>query len=285
VGSALFEAITLLPEYGITRAEERLLYSYAEEITWQIGPVTTVAELGSGTGMKTQWLLEAITEQRNELVYFAIDVSNTSLEKCRDRLLRVPGVDVRTLYATYLEGLAKVRHEKPRSGRMLVLFLGSSLGNFHDGEATVFLKQARRYLLPGDAILIGSDLVKSPGALINAYDDPAGVTSAFNLNLLSRINRELGGGFHLRSFRHDVRWRPLQNRIEMHLVSQDRQVVTVRDAACEATFEPGESIWTETSQKFTITSLGAIAAQAGFRSQAQWIDVEWPFAESLWIAE
>jgi uncharacterized SAM-dependent methyltransferase len=230
-------------------------------------------------------MIEAISAQQPDVIYLAIDVSIAALEKCRQHLSRIPGVEIHTRAASYLEGLSGLRQDRFVRGNILVLFLGSSIGNFYDDETVSFLKRVRQYLVPGDTLLIGADLVKSPATLINAYDDPAGVTSAFNLNLLSRINRELGGEFQLRSFRHDVRWRPVTNRIEMHLVSQDRQVVAIRECACDATFEPGESIWTETSQKFTLESLDRIGRQSGFTHGAQWIDEEWPFAESLWIAE
>jgi dimethylhistidine N-methyltransferase len=285
VGSALFEAITLLPEYGLTRAEERLLRANANEIAWRMEPIAAVAELGSGNGAKTGTLLEAIAGIQRHVDYFAIDLSTAALDHCRAHLQRIPGVDIHTIAASYLDGLAAIRKQEGARGRMLLLFLGSSLGNLAGDEAILFFRNVRQYLTAGDAILVGADLVKTPGALLNAYADPAGVTSAFNLNLLSRINRELGGDFQLRSFRHDARWLPGLNRIEMHLVSQDRQVVRVRESGCLATFEPGESIWTETSQKFTLTSLAEIAARAGLSVRAQWIDLEWPFAESLWFVE
>jgi uncharacterized SAM-dependent methyltransferase len=192
---------------------------------------------------------------------------------------------VHALASTYLEGLKQVRESRPAAGQLLILFLGSSIGNFRDDETVTFLNRARQHLVSGDRLLLGTDLVKAPSALINAYDDPAGVTSAFNLNLLSRINREFGADFQLRSFRHEARWRPIINRIEMHLVSQDRQVVTIPGAHCQAPFEPGESIWTETSQKFTMLSLRRIAAQSGFTPQGQWVDDQWPFAESLWTVD
>jgi dimethylhistidine N-methyltransferase len=285
VGSALFEAITFLPEYGLTRAEYRLLDSCAREIAWNLAPVPVVAELGSGSGQKTQRLLEALTEQQDDVTYFAIDVSSQSLRDCCNHLSSVRGVHCHALQSSYLEGLAKVRLHRPDSGSLLLLFLGSSIGNFSDDEIRVFLKRLRQNLRAGDALLLGTDLVKPAHQLIEAYDDPAGVTAAFDLNLLSRINRELDADFRLRAFRHEARWRVDKNRIEMHLVSQERQFVSVPGAKCHATFEAGESIWTEACQKFTPEALRRVAQETGFVQAAQWIDQEWPFAENLWLVE
>jgi dimethylhistidine N-methyltransferase len=283
VGSALFEAITLLPEYGLTRAERRLLESCANEIALNLAPVSVVAELGSGSGQKTQRILEALTSLQDDVTYFAIDVSSKSLQDCCQHLSGARGVHCHALQSSYLEGLAKVRLHRPESGRLLLLFLGSSIGNFSDDEIRMFLKRLRHNLRAGDAFVLGTDLVKPVHQLIEAYDDPTGVTAAFNLNLLSRINRELEANFRLRAFRHEARWRADKNRIEMHLVSQERQFVSVPGAGCYATFEPGESIWTEACQKFTPDSLETIARETGFEPSGQWIDDAWPFAENLWL--
>jgi dimethylhistidine N-methyltransferase len=283
VGSALFEAITLLPEYGLTRAEKRLLESCASEVAWNLAPVSVVTELGSGSGQKTQRILEALTSLQDDVTYFAIDVSSRSLQDCCQHLSGVRGVQCHALQSSYLEGLGKVRLHRPESGSLLLLFLGSSIGNFSDDEIRVFLKRVRQNLRAGDALLLGTDLVKPADQLLEAYDDPAGVTAAFNLNLLARINRELEADFRLRSFRHEARWRADKNRIEMHLVSLERQFVTVRGAHCYAAFEPGESIWTEACQKFTPEGLESIALETGFEPAARWIDADWPFAENLWL--
>jgi dimethylhistidine N-methyltransferase len=282
VGSALFEAITLLPEYGLTRAERRLLKTCADEIAQSLTPVAAVAELGSGSGEKTQLLLEALTKYQPSVTYFPIDVSRRSLQDCCRHIQPIRGVRAQAIESSYLDGLASVREQRPEAGRLLLLFLGSSIGNFSDDEIRVFLKKLRQNLRSGDVFLLGTDLVKPASQLITAYDDPAGVTAAFNLNLLSRINRELQGDFQLRKFRHEARWRSDRNRIEMHLVSQERQSVNVAGANCYATFDAGESIWTEASQKFTTEMLWGYALDSGFAPRAQWIDREWPFAESLW---
>jgi len=285
VGSALFEVITLLPEYGLTRAEERLLHSSSDAIAEALVPLTAAVELGSGSGRKTQKILEAITRRQPHVNYFAIDVSTTALETCRRHLRDVRGVRSQVVESSYLDGLARVCRQRPATGRLLVLFLGSSFGNFSIDEGRWFLKRVRECLRAGDAFLIGADLVKSPATLLSAYDDPAGVTAAFNLNLLSRINRDLDGDFRLKNFRHEARWQYDKNRIEMHLVSLDRQTVMVGGANCRASFEAGESIWTESSQKFTSELLKEMGTRAGFAPLAQWIDAQWPFSENLWIVE
>jgi len=283
VGSALFEAITLLPEYGVTRAEHRLLDSCANEIAWNLSPISVVAELGSGSGKKAERILESLTSRQDNVTYYAIDVSSKSLQDCCHHLSSVRGVQCHALQSSYLDGLARVRQSRPDSGSLLLLFLGSSIGNFSEDEIRAFLKRLRQNLRAGDAFLLGTDLVKPARQLLEAYDDPAGVTAAFNLNLLSRINRELEADFQLRGFRHEARWLLDKKRIEMHLVSLERQSVSVAGAKCHAIFEAGESIWTEACHKFTREELEGIALETGFQPVARWIDDEWPFAENLWL--
>ncbi|HET9219046.1 MAG TPA: L-histidine N(alpha)-methyltransferase, partial [Terriglobia bacterium] len=284
LGSALFQAITLLPEYGLTRAEERVLNRCADDIARSLAPVAMVAELGSGSGEKTMRLLKALSCHQPNLAYYAIDVSGRSLEECCRQAQTIPGIRARALEASYLEGLATVRDRRPTSGSLLLLFLGSSIGNFSADEVSGFLKRLRQNMRPGDAFLLGTDLLKPTDKLIAAYDDVAGVTAAFNLNLLSRINRELQADFQVRKFRHEARWNREHKRIEMHLVSLEPQTVTVGAIDCEVFFDAGESIWTEASQKFTAMMLAQLAQETGFAVTAQWIDEEWPFAESLWFA-
>jgi len=284
VGSALFEAITALPEYGLTRADERLLRKHAGDIAGRLASVTEVAELGSGSGRKTRPVLEALGATRELVPYCAIDVSAAALDTCRRELGGLPGTRVAVIRESYLAGLDELGRRRSGGGHLLVLFLGSSIGNFDSDEAPEFLAQVRKRLRSGDALLLGTDLVKAPAQLLQAYDDPAGVTAAFNLNLLGRINRELGADFQLRRFRHEARWCPGARRIEMHLVSLVPQTVAIAGAGCRIRFEEGESIWTESSHKFVAAELPRLGAQCGFRSAAQWIDREWPFAENLWIA-
>jgi L-histidine N-alpha-methyltransferase len=283
VGSALFDAITVLPEYGLTRAEERLLRRHAEEISRWLPVRVAVAELGSGSGRKTKPILEAIASSRDSVSYCAIDVSNAALDACCRQLESLRGVEVNGLEYPYLEGLTELCDRRSSEECLLVLFLGSSIGNFDRGEAVRFLRGVHERLRPGDALLLGADLVKPASQLVAAYDDAAGVTAAFNLNLLARINRELGGDFNLRNFRHEARWNEAEARIEMHLRSLGRQTVEICDGSSFA-FEAGETIWTESSHKYEGAELRHLAAQTGFTPVTRWVDTEWPFAESLWIA-
>ncbi len=282
VGSALFEAITRLPEYGLTRAEERLLWKNAREIPERLAAPLAVAELGSGCGAKTRLVLETICARQGEAAYYAIDASRAALEGCRATMSALPGVRFCAVPGFYEEGLEEVARRRPAEQHLLVMFLGSNLGNFDRAQARAFLAGVRRHLAPGDALLLGTDLVKPEATLLAAYDDAAGVTAAFNLNLLARLNRELGADFDLGRFRHQARWSATQRRIEMHLVSEARQRVTVARLGFTVSFERGESIWTESSHKFTLDELPEMAAGAGFVSLARWVDDEWPFAESLW---
>lgn len=284
VGSALFEAITVLPEYGLTRAEARLLHKHSDEIARWLPANVVVAELGSGSGRKTKPVLESIAALRDTVRYTAIDVSRSALDFCCSQLDSLSGVDVRGLQAPYLDGLAEICGRRRGNESLLVLFLGSSLGNFERADATQFLSTVRKRLQPGDALLMGVDLLKSRSALLAAYDDPAGVTAAFNLNLLGRMNRELGANFDLRGFEHQARWCASERCVEMHLRSKRKQVVDIEDAGCQVSFKEDETIWTESSHKFQTTELTQLAGQTGFISVARWVDNEWPFVETLWIA-
>lgn len=272
LGSALFDAITLLPEYGLTRADQRILAGHAADLPREF-PI--VAEFGSGSGKKTRAVLEALSPES----YYPIDLSCHALDHCRKELSGLASVT--PLDASYLDGLDRI----PRNGEpVLLLFLGSTIGNFEQRCRADFLAQVRRRLRRGDALLIGFDLVKPVETMLAAYDDAAGVTAAFNLNLLGRINRELWGNFDLRAFAHEARWHDGLRRIEMHLRSIESQTVTIRDGDVRAHFEPHETIWTESSYKFEAPEIERIASDAGFRQQEQWIDEEWPFAENLWRA-
>lgn len=283
VGTALFEAITLLPEYGLTRADERLLRKYAPAILEHLPPPVVVAELGSGSGTKTRWILEALS-RREPVVYYPIDISHSALLKCEQALSGLGAVSIVGLEKSYLDGLSEVASRRRRGETLFVLFLGSTVGNFHRPAAERFLNEIRRCLLPGDALLLGTDVVKPVSKMLLAYDDPVGVTAAFNLNLLARINRELGGNFDLRHFAHEARYDEGERRIEMHLRSKRTQAVTVRAADFSCTLREGETIWTEACHKYRIEEIPAMAQRTGFLCEAQWVDGEWPFAENLWLA-
>ena len=284
VGSVLFEAITFLPEYGLTRADERLLQRYAPAILERLPPPVVVIELGSGSGRKTRWLLEALAK-REAVVYFPVDTSPAALAKCRQELSVVGTLSIVGLEKSYLEGLREAAARRRPRQTLLVLFLGSTVGNFDRPAAERFLREIRHCLMPGDALLLGTDLEKPAADLLLAYDDPAGVTAAFNLNLLARINRELGGDFALRSFAHEARYNDRERRIEMHLRATTKQTVTIRTADFTCTLQEGETIWTEACHKYRVDEIPGMAHRTGFACEAQWVDGEWPFAENLWLAE
>ena len=285
VGSALFEVITRLPEYGLSRADERLLRHHAEEMVRPLSPApVVVAELGSGSGRKTRWILQALA-RRQRTTYYPIEISPAALSQCTKELGQLDQLDVVELERGYLDGLASVAANRRPGECLLVLFLGSTIGNFDRGVAKQFLVEVRRKMRPKDALLLGADLEKPLEQLLRAYDDPLGVTASFNLNLLARINRELGADFNLGAFRHEVRYNESERRIEMHLLSRCRQHVLIPGAGCSVFFSSGETIWTESSHKFGVKEVARIAERSGFRLEKQWVDDEWPFAESLVIVE
>ena len=283
IGTALFETITLLPEYGLTRADERLLRRYAPTILEHLPPPVVVAELGSGSGGKTRWILEALA-RREPVVYYPIDMSPSALAKCQHTLSSLGSVSVVGLEKSYLEGLSEVAARRRMGETLLVLFLGSTVGNFDRAAAERFLCEIRQRLLPGDALMLGTDLEKLVSDLLQAYDDPAGVTAAFNLNLLARINRELGADFVLHNFAHEVRYDADERRVEMHLRSKQKQTVRVPAADFTCTLQTGETIWTEACHKYVVEEIPGMARRTGFVCEAQWVDGEWPFAENLWLA-
>jgi L-histidine N-alpha-methyltransferase len=283
LGSALFEAITRLPEYGLTRADERLLRAHAEDITKLIAVPSGVIELGSGTGEKTRSILSALGLRGSKVHYFPIDVSPKALARCQRDLADV--AEVHPIAQSYLAGMASAVGRRPSGEPLLVLFLGSTIGNFERGRAVEFLQALRRLLQPGDALLLGADLVKDRDQMLRAYDDSIGLTAAFNLNLLARINRELGANFDLRNFQHEARWNERERRIEMHLRSRVNQTAFITEADFTVRLQAGETIWTESSHKFQLDETCEMAGQTGFRVQAQWVDREWPFVESLWVAQ
>ncbi len=281
LGSVLFDAITRLPEYGLSRSDARILESSARAMVDALPPDLAVAELGSGTGAKTRLLLEEL-RRRERVVYYPIDVSEQALQQCAQEL--GPLGDVYPLRMSYLEGMRAVAGRRAPGQTLLVLFLGSTIGNFESDAAIDFLYAIRTSLEPGDALLLGTDLVKDERLMLAAYDDPTGVTAAFNLNLLGRINRELDADFDLRQFEHHARYRADAQRIEMRLRSKTHQKVTVRGAGLIVDFARGEEILTEVCHKFRPEQICGMARAAGYRLEAQWTDQAWPFAESLLAA-
>lgn len=275
VGSALYEAITYLPEYGLTNADIRLLEAHAPDLAAAMPSGFAIAELGSGSGRKTRPVLEAARRRGRMLQYFPIDLSSSALENCR--ALLAGSACVEPVLASFLEGLARVREEHREP--LLVLFVGSSIGNFNPEDACEFLKSVRATLNDQDALLLGVDMVKDERMLVQAYDDATGVTAAFNLNLLARINRELDGDFDLRAFAHEARYRNDPPRIEMHL--RATRACEVRVANAKYHFDEGETVLTEKSHKYTKTMLDDLVTGAGLSTEACWMDSEWPFAELL----
>ena len=281
VGSALFEAITVLPEYGLTRADARIIRRLAPELAGWLPMPASVVELGSGSGSKTRWILESLAGGC-PVDYYPIDLSASALAACARELAATAAVH--PIEDTYLGGLRRAVCKRRPGHSILVLFVGSTIGNFERGAGLDFLRDVRACLNPGDALLLGTDLIKPLGQMVLAYDDPAGVTAAFNLNLLARINRELDGDFVLRNFAHEARWNEHQRRVEMHLRSRQAQHIIIRAAEFEFDLRRDETIWTESCHKFHAEEICDMAAYAGFECGSQWIDDAWPFAESLLIA-
>jgi L-histidine Nalpha-methyltransferase len=283
VGSALFEVITVLPEYCLTRADTRLLKRHAEEIVRRLPRNLQVAELGSGSGKKTKYILEAVSRIQ-PTYYYPIEISPAALAACEKELGQIDTVSILGCEQPYLDGLRSVAERLGKEDHLLVLFLGSTIGNFDRQAGDEFLREVRRILRIGDALLLGTDLEKDVKTQLLAYDDPTGVTAAFNLNLLARVNRELGANFDLKMFAHEARWNAVEHRIEMHLRSRQKHSVSIPNADVVVTFERGETIWTESSHKYFAEQIPKMARRTGFRCEAQWVDREWAFAQNLWIA-
>lgn len=287
-GSDLFEAITRQPEYYLTRTEAELLRRRAPAIAKILGGNASVVELGSGSSVKTTILLESFLEHQDDLHYLPIDISRSMLRETADRLgRRYPELGVTPIASQYEPGLARasaiVAEETSVPDRMLVLFLGSSIGNLLPAEAESFLEGVHRQLEPKDALLIGFDLQKDEALLHAAYDDAAGVTARFNKNILARINRELGGTFDLDRFAHHARYDPELGRVEMHLVSDSRQQIAVAELEESFFFESGESIHTENSYKFTRPGIEELASASGFEVSELFTDDRGWFALALFV--
>ena len=274
LGTALFEAICQLPWYRITRSESALLATHARDILAPFRGPLDLAELGCGSGTKLVTLLEhaSATASRIQL----IDLSRAALEMARTQVAPL-AVDVVALAGSYEDGLARVPLH--RNGHpLLMLFLGSNIGNFDRAGAQALLLRIRETLEPGDALLLGADLTKPARDLMLAYDDPLQVTAAFNRNVLRRINDELGGTFDLDGFVHRACWNGRERRMEMHLVSTRRQEIRVAATDLVLELEPGESIWTESSYKYEPGEILEAGTIAGFARGDQWIDERSRFA-------
>lgn len=284
LGSRLFDAICELPWYRITRAEGRLLRAHAPRIVSEVAAggqgSVSIVELGVGSGEKLATIVEALGPHVPARVQL-IDVSRAALAATSARLSAFPRLSIERYEGTYEDGLTVSSGRRDKSGRTVLLFLGSNIGNFDEATAAALLGAMRRAILPGDLLLLGADLVKPARDLILAYDDPLGVTAAFNMNLLVRINRELGADFDLSAFRHRAIWNTGERRVEMHLVSTRRQTVSLSTPPLSVDFDADESIWTESSYKYTADGIAARAASAGFAVAEQWVDRESCFALTL----
>ena len=288
LGSRLFEAICYLPEYYLTRAESEILLNNADEIVSSVEGPFRLLELGSGSAEKTRYLIEAVLKKQPELHYLPVDISDSSLELSSQRLLRLyPGLRITAFAADYFTALQALAQRVPADGnrRTVALFLGSNIGNFGRDESREFLRAVRKLLQPEDALLLGADLKKAPEVLIPAYNDALGVTAAFNLNLLARINRELDGNFDVKKFQHSALFNEELGRIEIHLVSLEPQAVCIRAIDLEVTFQKGETIRTEHSHKFDIEQLSSVARDTGFSLSNTWFDGAGLFSFNLFVAQ
>jgi L-histidine N-alpha-methyltransferase len=293
-GSRLFEEITTLPEYYLTRTERDLFTTHADEIFALLDDNLTIAELGAGTASKTGILLSALTTLQPTVLYQPIDISPTALDEARATIeSTIPGVHVRPQVANYVT--ESVRIERPPHSKVLALYIGSSIGNFSPAEARAILIRLRSELQPGDALLLGTDLApcppdvaapaKSTSTLLAAYNDKAGITAAFNRNILTRLNRELGADFRPDQFAHRALWNHTHSRIEMHLQSLMPQTVHIpANAAGQALtlhFAPSETIHTENSYKFTPAAIATLLGDSSFTPTRTFTDAQNLFAVTL----
>lgn len=275
-GSALFEAITEQPEYYLTRVEMQLLRDCLADLAKEVGPCPYVVELGPGSGTKTGLLLAAL---ERTIAYTAMDISEDALADTASRLAeRFPDIEMFQVCADFTHPVPLPRPTR-EPARRLIFFPGSTLGNFHEDEAVRLLSSMRRMMLPNGYGLIGLDQVKDPAVLEAAYNDAAGLTSDFTLNLLVRLNNELGANFDLDAFFHRAVYSPARERIETAIVSRAAQIVTIRGHRFQ--FEPGEKIHVEISQKYTDDSFASLARKAGLVVERSWKDAARSFALTL----
>jgi dimethylhistidine N-methyltransferase len=283
LGSQLFEAICLLPEYYLTRAENEILERNANEIVAWVPGCTNLIEMGSGSASKTRQLIEALLRKHRDLLFVPVDISASALESSSLILLQsYPRLRIEAYAAEYFAALAELK--KKKRGPTLALFLGSNISNFGREEAPAFLRALRGVLQEGDALLLGADLKKDRAILEPAYDDALGVTAAFNRNLLARVNRELGGNFDVLNFKHSALYNEEIGRVEIHLESLQAQIVTIRDLKMRVRFAAGERIHTENSYKYDSETISRLAAATGFHYAHVWFDSQKRFSSNLLLA-
>jgi dimethylhistidine N-methyltransferase len=284
LGSQLFEAICLLPEYYLTRAENEILERYSDEIVASVEGDTTLIEMGSGSASKTRLIIEALLRKQDELLFIPVDISASALDSSSRILLQsYPQLKVEAYAADYFAGLGELSKHQLTT-RILALFLGSNISNFDPDEALKFLRALRQVLSAGDALLLGADLKKDKPVLEAAYNDALGVTAAFNLNVLARINRELGGNFDLRAFQHRAFYNEEIGRVEIYIESTREQAVTIAQLDMQVKFAEGEQIHTENSYKYDLSDIAKLAGETGFTRARTWLDQREQFSSNLLMA-
>ena len=279
-GSLLFEEISKLHEYYLTRSEKEILQENSQHIASHFPDPINMAELGSGSASKTRHLIEAFIETHGKLCYIPVDISRSILEKSSLDLVKdYENIEILALAYEYVEGLQRI--SKLNNRRKLILWLGSNIGNLERGEAVSFLRRVRTTMGINDRFLIGIDLRKDRSTLERAYNDIKGVTAEFNKNLLTQINRELGGNFDLNAFQHQVQYDEKSGAVQMYLVSLKDQKIAIQGLDLEIAFESGETIHTENSFKYSLEEIESLASESGYVIDAQWKDQEGSFSENL----
>ncbi|MFN2453173.1 MAG: L-histidine N(alpha)-methyltransferase [Pyrinomonadaceae bacterium] len=291
LGSQLFEAICLLPEYYLSRAEDEIFANHADEIVAAVAENEsggiTLLEMGSGSASKSRRIIESLLQRQPELVYVPVDISASALERSSRVLLQsFTELRVEAFASDYYDALAALgaKDSSTLQGRTLALFLGSNIGNFDATEARTFLRRLRGVLRAGDMVLLGADLKKDVRALEAAYDDALGITAAFNLNLLVRINRELDADFEPRRFQHHSFYNEEIGRVEIHAESRVAQVAHIRKLEMEVSFAAGERVHTENSYKYDLKDLSQLAIETGFTRARTWLDSREQFSSNLFLA-
>jgi dimethylhistidine N-methyltransferase len=282
-GSQLFEEITELPEYYLTDCEREIFREHADDVVDRCPPGTELVELGAGSAEKTRHLLSALKRRQGSTTYGPIDISREALDMAVQRFADDDAIEVHPIEASFTEGLAKLGHD-PATPR-LIAFIGSSIGNMTPEAQRSLLREVRRHLGEEDRFLLGTDLRKDEAPMLSAYDDSQGVTAAFTLNLLRRVNRELGGRFDEGAFEHVVRFDEEKSAIESYLESQRDQTVAIDAIDLTVTFDEGERIHVEDAYKYTDEMLAALFADTGLERRASWTDEDGWFAVHLLAAD
>ena len=280
IGSQLFEKICGLPEYYLTRTETKILEINADNIASQFSEKTVLVELGSGSSTKTRILIEAFLERQSLAHYTPIDVSHQMLEESSYSLLEAyPNLEINAIAARYNEGIDHLDIKTDQQN--LITWLGSSIGNFDRSEVATLLRHIQRIMLPNDRFLVGIDLQKEKTIIENAYNDTQGITAEFNLNLLTHVNRELGGNFDLENFGHKAIYNEKIGRIEMYLISHIDQRAFISELDLEVSFAANETIHTENSFKYSLDDIDNLAEESGLCVKQQWFDTEQLFSLNL----